>query len=239
MKSRSLRYLIGSVVWPALAAACAPGGEVERERELGVAGRPLEVTTDARPGPVIVEKRPDLGPYWQPLSGTHGGSYVYADSFVAPRAGVPTALGTWLMSATAEVELEIVADRGKGEGPDASVVLARTGRFSATGGIVELAYVEAPVLAGAHRLQPGRVYWFAASTVGAAKAGAFQVGGHTRNSAGIHDDGTFWWSEDPAGLVFSGKNRSPELAFKAAFAPRRAKNDRRPSVPWAGRNEEE
>src|SRR5207249_1320390 len=44
---------------------------------------------------VTTTKPPDVGPSWHWLR-PNGGTYVYADSFVAPISGDVTSLGTWL-----------------------------------------------------------------------------------------------------------------------------------------------
>jgi len=157
-------------------------------------------------------KSPDLGPFWQPLSPL--GTYVYADCFVAPAGPdiFPQALGMWLSTIQPpppNVRFEIWGDTG-GSGPNASNVLATTGSLSPnpTG----LEFISAPVLPSALPLVPGTVYWFAATAVGEAGTGAFQVGGHTQNSQ-QNDNCTFWYSNDPAGINFDGQNLTPEMAF--------------------------
>jgi hypothetical protein len=49
--------------------------------------------------------------------------------------------------------------------------------------------------------------------------GEFSVGGHTQNSGGIVDNGTFWFSNDPAGAIFDGQNLTPEIAFTVTLRP--------------------
>lgn len=177
----------------------------------------------------LIEKPPDQGPFWQPLS-PNGGSYVYADCFIAPAAPdtLPLELGTWLQDLTAaggqppknsstggpaplggtpDVRFEIWGDAG---GPDAGNVLATTGTLSPLP--VGLEFFSAPVLGGASDLTPGNLYWFAATVVGEAGTGSFQVGGHTQNSS-FPDNCTFWFSNDPAGISFDGTNFVPEMAF--------------------------
>jgi len=70
-----------------------------------------------------VTKSPDLGTYWHPLSST--GTYVYADSFVAPANGTVSDIGTWLSGGSSQYVLEILADTG-GSGPNGASVLAQT-----------------------------------------------------------------------------------------------------------------
>ncbi len=183
----------------------------------------------------VIEKPPDLGPFWFPLS-PNGGTYVYSDCFIAP-AGVDIhvqALGTWLMTltqtgpddaltregfvpqggATPTVRFEIWGDSGGGGGPDASNVLATTGSLSPEP--VGLELIAAPVLPGATPLTPGNLYWFAATVVGEQGTGAYQVGGHTQNSV-YPDNCTFWFSNDPNGINFDGQNLTPEMAFQATL----------------------
>jgi hypothetical protein len=161
----------------------------------------------------VYTKSPDLGPFWQPLS-PNGGTFVYADCFIAP-AGVdvwPHVLGTWLNNQSPpppSVRFEIWGDTG-GNGPDAGNVLATTG--SLTPNPVGLELISAPVQIGAQALVPGTLYWFAATVVGESGTGAYQVGGHTQNSQHV-DNCTFWYSNDPGGVVFDGQNLVPEMAF--------------------------
>jgi len=166
-----------------------------------------------------IEKQPDLGRYWHSLSPT-GGSYVYADCFVAP-AGVefrPQSLGTWLLdnipggAAPPTVRFEIW---GNAQGvPDPGNILATTGSIApAPQG---LAFTEAAVLSGAQPLNAGERYWFAATVVGEAGQGGYTVGGHSQNR-GYLDNCYFAYSNDPAGINFDGVGGTPEMAFAATF----------------------
>ena len=161
----------------------------------------------------VFTKSPDLGAFWQPLSPA-GGTYVYADCFIAP-AGTdvwPHVLGTWLNTIQPpppSVRFEIWGDSG-GSGPNAANVLATTGSLSPNPTGLEL--ISAPVLVGAQQLTPGTLYWFAATVVGEAGTGAYQMGGHTQNSQ-QNDNCTFWYSNDPTGVNFDGQNLTPEIAF--------------------------
>ena len=157
-------------------------------------------------------KDPDLGPFWNPLNPVSG-TYVYADCFIAP-AGVdvwPHFLGTWLNQTPPPptIRFEIWGDTG-GNGPDASNVLATTGSLSPNPTGLEL--ISAQVQNGAQALTPGTLYWFAATVVGESGTGSYQVGGHTQNSQ-QNDNCTFWYSNDPNGVVFDGTNLTPEMAF--------------------------
>ena len=152
-------------------------------------------------------KSPDLGDYWNPLSS--GSTYVYADSFVAPASGVVSDLGVWLNGGSSQYVLEVLADTG-GSGPNGASILANTGVQQSS--FNSLTYVDFATTFSAS-LVAGQTYWFAASTVGLGGSGSYNVGGHTQNSEGITDNGTFWFSNDPAGLSFDGPNLTPEMAF--------------------------
>jgi hypothetical protein len=159
-------------------------------------------------------KPPDVGPFWFPLS-NNGGTYVYSNSFVALEDGTPTELGTWLREDSPglpSVRFEVWGDTG-GAGPDPFNVLATTGSIAppVTGA---LEFHSAPVAPGAASLSSGSTYWFAATVVGEPAApGAYEFGGHTQNSV-YADNGTFWFSNDPAGINFDGQNFTPEIAFE-------------------------
>jgi hypothetical protein len=163
----------------------------------------------------ILDKQPDLGPFWQPIN-AETGTYVYSDCFVAP-AGVdviPNSLGMWLnlLSPTGpSIRFEIWGDAG---GPDASSVLATTGSLSPNP--VGLEFISAIVQPGFQNLTPGNTYWFVATVVGESGTGQYQVGGHTQNSQ-QSDNCTFWYSNDPAGIVFDGQNLTPEMAFSVTL----------------------
>jgi len=166
---------------------------------------------------VVITKPPDLGDTWQPLS-PDGGTYVYADSFelTGPDAA-PTELGTWLLEVTAPappVRFEIWGE-AVGGGPDAGNVLATTGTLSpAADGT--LTFFSAPVIGTPAVLSSGTRYWFAATVVGESGTGEYRLGGHTQNSVYV-DNGTFWYSNDPAGVSFDGQNLTPEIAFEVTL----------------------
>jgi hypothetical protein len=42
--------------------------------------------------------------------------------------------------------------------------------------------------------------------------GSYQAGGHTQNSV-YNDDGTFWYSNDPAGVKLCPSKLTPEMTF--------------------------
>ncbi|MBW7906796.1 MAG: PEP-CTERM sorting domain-containing protein [Phycisphaerae bacterium] len=170
-----------------------------------------------------ISKPPDLGNYWHPVGNANGGTYVYADSFIAPAGDTTVArLGTWLDAINYNggpqhsiVKFQVWGDAG---GPDYSNVIASTDPFS-----TELTGLNLHVLdvtSGAAVLNPGTKYWFAITGVGMGQGNydQYQVGGHTQNSV-YPDNGTFWYSNDPAGQVFDGQNLTPEMAFQVYLVP--------------------
>lgn len=189
-----------------------------------VTGLCLQVAAHA----ATITKAPDRGPYWHPLS-THG-TYVYADSFVAPVNGVVTSLGTWLNTesydASTTLKFQVWGSVGGNavNGPDWNQVLATTAPISGFSGGLTL-YSGSPTLSSS--LIAGNTYWFAATAVGSTGSGSYQVGGHTQNSGSIVDNGTFWYSNDSAGHNFDGRRLTPEMAFTVSMGPSA-------SVPEAG-----
>lgn len=164
-----------------------------------------------------IVKPPDLGDYWQPLN-PNGGTYVYADSFIADDTTIEC-LGTWLNdggSGGSSVRFEVWGDIAGGGGPDANAVIASTGSlpiFGAPGGV--LTYFQAPA---SGTMIPGNMYWFAATVVLESGPGGFNVGGHTQNSV-YNDNGTFWFSNDASGIAFDGRGLTPEMAFAVCTIP--------------------
>lgn len=157
-----------------------------------------------------ITKPPDLGNYWNPLDPNFG-TYVYADSFIANGNVTISDLGTWLDdlgTGGSTMRFEVWGDTG-GFGPDPSNVISTTGSVSPSTG-TGLTYNQYPASAG--NLVNGQKYWFAATVVGEAGNGFWQVGGHTQNSV-YNDNGTFWYSNDPSGTFFDGQNLTPEMAF--------------------------
>ncbi|HVK56389.1 MAG TPA: hypothetical protein VM532_15355, partial [Burkholderiales bacterium] len=53
----------------------------------------------------VITKAPDLGDYWQPLSSN--GTYIYANSFVAPNSGIVSELGLWLNGGSSSLKFQI------------------------------------------------------------------------------------------------------------------------------------
>lgn len=155
-------------------------------------------------------KSPDLGTYWGQLSSK--GSYVYADSFIAPVTGTVTDLGMWLKGGSSSLVFEILADSSNS--PNGASVLATTAAMSFNLGALTFEHA-APTSSAT--LIAGQEYWFAGSTVGLAGSGGYSTGGHTQNSEGISDNGTFWFSNDAMGVSFDGKKFTPEMAFSVSI----------------------
>ena len=166
----------------------------------------------------IIEKSPDIGPYWNPLSSN--GTYIYANSFVAADNGVVTNLGIWLNEGSPDFRLQVYnsLSGNAANGPDSTSVIATTGVLSGLS-FSTLSFFDAAVVPGATPLVAGTTYWFAASTVGLGGNGRFYVGGHTQNSGGIVDNGTFWYSNDSNGSYFDGQGLTPEMAFRVTTVP--------------------
>lgn len=162
-----------------------------------------------------ITKTPDLGNYWNPIGANGTSTWVYADSFVADASGV-TDLGTWLDSlgtGGSGLRFEVWGDTG-GNGPDPFNVIASTGSVN-IGDTSGLQYFEYPA-SGA--ISTGSMYWFVITAVGETGPGFYQTGGHTQNSQ-YQDNGTFWYANDPNGIVFDGRGLTPEMAFHVGTIP--------------------
>ena len=162
-----------------------------------------------------IVKPPDVGPWWNPIDGISG-TYVYASDFVMEGTDLNVdALGMWLelLGGTSQsIRFEIWGDNG---GPDPFNVLSTTG--SVTPNVVpSLDYFEYP--ASSATLVVGDRYWFAATVVGEGGGATFRTGGHTQNSV-YNDNGTFWYSNDPAGINFDGQGLTPQMAFAVSLVP--------------------
>jgi len=166
----------------------------------------------------VIEKAPDQGAYWQPLDPSNG-TYIYSNSFVADMTGTVSNLGFWATdnfsdSGSAQVVLQVYA---AGPTPDSTNVVAETP-------VIDLAledtldfFSAAPSFSGL--LTAGLQYWFAANVIGLTADAQIKVGGHTQNSGGINDNGTFWFSNDPTGINFDGQSFTPEMAFRVEIEP--------------------
>lgn len=165
-----------------------------------------------------IVKAPDLGAYYSPLSSS--GSFTYANSFVAPDSGAVSGLGVWLRGGASDLQYKVFGSIGGNSslGPDSSNVLASTGVLP--GQLYnDLTFVGITSGIASSMLVAGQTYWFAATTVGLGGSGEYTAGGHTQNSGGIVDNGTFWYSNDPTGAVFAGTNFTPEMAFSVSVVP--------------------
>lgn len=159
---------------------------------------------------VIIDKGPDQGPYWSPLSAAS--TYVYADSFVftGSTGTLAETLGIYMLSQDgmgSNFRFELLADLS--DAPDPNTVLAVTDyqQFNDP----DLHLVTGSLLIP-YALVNGVRYWVAGSTVGQSGGAGYQVGGHTQNSI-YQDDGTFWYSNDAAGMSFDGQGLTPEMAI--------------------------
>ena len=183
-----------------------------------------------------IEKPPDIGLFWFPVG--NGGTYVYANSFVAPFGDTNVAiLGTWLSplrsapegavgntlgtgfiaggGSNSIVRFQVWGTGGNG-GPDYTQVFASTDPFSAN--LSGLNLYNQPVTSGGGPLTPGTTYWFVITAVGLGDPSLppYQTGGHTQNSV-YPDNGTFWYSNDPNGFNFDGQALVPEMAFRVVL----------------------
>ncbi len=103
-----------------------------------------------------------------------------------------------------------------GGGPNASSILATTGTLTldVTG---PLSLYSANTISSAN-LIAGQTYWVAGNERGLTGGGQLQVGGHTYNSGGITDGGTFWYSNYATGSFFDGQGLTPEMAFTVTLS---------------------
>lgn len=164
---------------------------------------------------VIVDKIPDVGDFWQPLDGNPNGTYVYADSFVftGTTGTLLETVGIYLRNqfggAGTPFRFEVYADNGNA--PDPTSVLGVTNYQQVANTTLSLV---TDALLAPISLVNSTQYWIAASVVGQASQGSYQMGGHTQNSI-YPDNGTFWYSNDPAGLAFDGQGLTPEIGIYA------------------------
>jgi hypothetical protein len=166
---------------------------------------------------VTITKSPDLGPFWFPLSTS--GSFGYADSFVAPSSGPVADIGLWLTNFSGDTSsqplvFEVVGSAGGG-GPDTTDVLATTGALTLD--VTSSLSLFSESTTSSANLIAGDTYWVVGDEVGLSGGGQVQVGGHTQNSEGIVDNGTFWFSDDPSGVSFLGPNTT-EMAFTVTLS---------------------
>jgi hypothetical protein len=155
--------------------------------------------------PRSITKSPDQGPFWFPLS--TAGSFVYADSFVAPVSGPVTDIGIWLTNSTGDTSaqplvFEVLGSAGGG-GPDTTNVLATTGALTLD--VTTSLSLFSESTTSSVNLIAGDTYWVAGDEVGLSGGGKVQV------------NGTFWFSNDPSGVSFSGPN-PVEMAFTVTLS---------------------
>lgn len=174
----------------------------------------LVAVAGVMPAGVLIDKVPDQGAYWSPLS--PNSTYIYADSFVLDTGTNPTAtvLGAYLLAESSPSDspfrFELWGDAGNS--PDPNSVLGVTGYLQDSGTDLHLATAD---LLSPVPLTVGTRYWVIASTVGQTGDTSYQFGGHTQNSI-YQDNGTFWYSNDPEGLDFDGQAMLPEMAIYVA-----------------------
>lgn len=162
-----------------------------------------------------ITKAPDIGSYWTPLG--NAGTNIYANSFIAPITGTVTELGLWLRGGPSDLKFQIYGSVGglTSNGPDSSTALVTSGIIAGQT-LSDLTYISATPASSA-TLTAGQTYWFAATGVGLSATSSYSVGGHTQNSGGIVDNGTFWYSNAADGLYFDGRGYTPEMAFQVTM----------------------
>ena len=165
----------------------------------------------------LISKFPNIDG-WFPIG--NGGTFVYADCFVAPAGADNTvsALGSWLKPEGKPISTVRFEIWGDDSGPSCGAVLATTASFSTTQEGLNLH--THPVTSGGGPLTAGQRYWFVITAVnlGDPKNAPYSVGGHTQNSVYV-DNCTFWYSNFPEGCEFDGQQQLPEMAFNVELTP--------------------
>lgn len=151
-----------------------------------------------------------------------GFSTIYANSFVAPNDGVVTEMGVWLRnSLPGAIRFQVYEslDDDVALGPDSTRVLPSSPVD--TGAHPDLAFVDFDgCITDLGSLVGGHTYWLAATVVGLDSNATYNNAMHIPNTDGIVDNGTFMWSDDPAGLFFKGPFSEPfEMAFSVTVSP--------------------
>lgn len=165
---------------------------------------------------VTVYKASDIGRYWHPI-GADGGSICYAGSFDAPASGPVIETGCMFEIYTInplpfqEVRYDICGalSGDPANGPDTSDVYASSDVIT-LGLEGSLTQKTSTSMTSYTSLTSSQTYFFVVTTVGLDGNSNYYVGGHTRNSGGISDDGLFWYSND--GSTFSS-NSTYEMGF--------------------------
>ena len=175
-------------------------------------------TAEIATADLLISKRPDFGPFWQPIG--NSGTYVYADCFIAPAGpnNMVSTLGSWLQPLGAPNSIVRFEIWGDGNGPNCGAVLAATASFSTNQAGLNLH--THPVVSGGGPLTAGVRYWFVITAVnqGNPTLQPYQTGGHTQNSV-YQDNCTFWYSNAPDGCAMDGQSLTPEMAFEALLTP--------------------
>ncbi len=165
----------------------------------------------------LISKFPNIDG-WSPIG--NGGSYVYADCFVAPGGAdnIVSSLGSWLSPKGKPISTVRFEIWGDNSGPDCGAVIAATAPFSTNQEGLNLH--TRPVISGGGPLTPGQRYWFVITAVnlGDPKNSPYAVGGHIQNSV-YQDNCTFWYSNAPEGCEFDGVKATPEIAFNVQLTP--------------------
>jgi hypothetical protein len=175
-------------------------------------------------GATVIDKQPDVGPWWHPLGNSPSDTRIYASDFLAPEDDTTVdALGTWLLAYAGGPTFSVIdfeiwgTDPGTG-GPDFDNVIAWTGTMQTD--VPNLTLYTMDVIGGSATLTPGDRYWFVANCYdqGDPSYGSYQVGGHTQNSQ-YQDNGTFWYSNYPDQGYFDGQGLTPQMAFQVYLIP--------------------
>ena len=172
----------------------------------------------------LIDKPPDQGPYWHPLSNNPSDTRIYASDFLAPEDDtIVDALGTWLLAYAggptfAVIDFEIWATDPNTGGPDFDNVIAWTDTMQTDDPTLRLYNLD--VIGGPAVLNPGDRYWFVANCYdqGDPSYGSYQVGAHTQNSV-YQDNGTFWYANYPEQGYFDGQGLTPQMAFQVSLIP--------------------
>ncbi|MBX3118410.1 MAG: PEP-CTERM sorting domain-containing protein [Fimbriimonadaceae bacterium] len=161
---------------------------------------------------VVIDKTPDIGPWWFPL----GATPIYSNSFIHSGAtgDVATVAGAYMLAQGASpttFQFLLLADGGNAP---TSTILASSGFTSTSSTTLTL------VTAGLSpaSLTNGQRYWLALSTVGGSGGDAYQMGGHTQNSI-YADNGTFWYSNAGDLNNWDGQGLTPEMAIYLEARP--------------------
>ena len=172
----------------------------------------------------LIDKPPDQGPYWHPLSNNPSDTRIYASDFLAPEDDtIVDALGTWLLAYAggptfAVIDFEIWGTDPNTGGPDFDNVIAWTDTMQTDDPTLRLYNLD--VIGGPAVLNPGDRYWFVANCYdqGDPSYGSYQVGAHTQNSV-YQDNGTFWYANYPEQGYFDGQGLTPQMAFQVSLIP--------------------